>query len=198
MKILSEYAKEHGIKYRAAWNRYKAGKIPDAYQDEFGKILIPENSPGRPEYTVCYARVSSSENKKNLETQAERLCSYCAAKGWQIKEVVKECASGLNDNRPRLTKLLKNPVVTRIVVEHKDRLTRFGFNYIKLFKESQGCRIEIINESSNDRDELMQDFVSLVTSFTARLYGLRRSKRKTEKLIQELENENKKIVKGND
>ncbi len=198
MKILSEYAKEHGIKYRAAWNRYKAGKIPDAYQDEFGKILIPENSPGRPEYTVCYARVSSSENKKNLETQAERLCSYCAAKGWQIKEVVKECASGLNDNRPRLTKLLKNPAVTRIVVEHKDRLTRFGFNYIKLFKESQGCRIEIINESANDRDELMQDFVSLVTSFTARLYGLRRSKRKTEKLIQELENENKKIVKGND
>ncbi|QTA83619.1 Resolvase N-terminal domain-containing protein [Desulfonema limicola] len=198
MKILSEYAKEHGIKYRAAWNRYKAGKIPDAYQDEFGKILIPENSPGRPEYTVCYARVSSSENKKNLEIQAERLCSYCAAKGWQIKEVVKECASGLNDNRPRLTKLLKNPVVTRIVVEHKDRLTRFGFNYIKLFKESQGCRIEIINESANDRDELMQDFVSLVTSFTTRLYGLRRSKRKTEKLIQELENENKKIVKGND
>jgi predicted site-specific integrase-resolvase len=198
MKTLSEYAKEHGIKYRAAWNRYKAGKIPDAYQDEFGKILIPENSPGRPEYTVCYARVSSSENKKNLETQAERLCSYCAAKGWKIKEVIKECASGLNDNRPRLIKVLKNPAVTRIVVEHKDRLTRFGFNYIKLFKESQGCQIEIINQSANDRDELMQDFVSLVTGFATKLYGLRQSKRKTEKLIRELEHENKKIVKGND
>jgi len=196
MKTLSEYAQEHGIKYRAAWNRYKAGKIPDAFQDEYGKILIPEDSPCRPEYTVCYARVSSSENKKNLESQAERLCAYCAAKGYKIREVVKECVSGLDDTRPKLEKLLKNPAITRIVVEHKDRLTRFGFSYIRLLKESQGCRIEIINESANDRDELMQDFVSLVTCFTARLYGLGRSKRKTEKLIRELENENNKVVKN--
>jgi len=196
MKTLSEYAEEHGIKYRAAWNRYKTGKIPGAFQDGFGKILIPENSPGRPEYTVCYARVSSSENRKNLETQAERLCAFCAAKGWTVREVVKECASGLNDRRPKLERLLKNKEVTRIVIEHRDRLTRFGFNYIRLLKESQGCRIEIINESADDRDELMQDFVSLVTCFTARLYGLRRSRRKTEKLIQELENENNKIIKN--
>ncbi len=195
MKTLSEYAEEHGIKYRAAWNRYKAGKIPGAFQDAFGKILIPEDSPCRPEYTVCYARVSSSENRKNLGSQAERLCAYCAAKGYKIREVVKECALGLNDARPKLEKLLKNPEITRIVIEHKDRLTRFGFNYIRLFKESQGCRIEIINESAGGRDELMQDFVSLVTCFTARLYGLRRSRRKTEKLIRELENENNKVVK---
>ncbi|OQX16211.1 MAG: hypothetical protein BWK80_40390 [Desulfobacteraceae bacterium IS3] len=195
MKTLSEYAEEHGIKYRAAWNRYKAGKIPGAFQDGFGKILIPENSPGRPEYTVCYARVSSSENRKNLETQAERLCAFCAAKGWAVKEVIKECASGLNDRRPKLERLLKNKEVTRIVTEHRDRLTWFRFNYIKLLKESQGCRIEIINESANDRDELMQDFVSLVTCFTARLYGLRRSKRKTERLVRELENENNKVIK---
>ncbi len=198
MKTLNEYAKEHGIKYRAAWNRYKAGKIPDAFQDGFGKILIPENSPGRPEYTVCYARVSSSENRKNLESQAERLAAYCAAKGYKIREIIKECASGLNDRRPKLEKLLKNTEVTKIVTEHKDRLTRFGFNYIKLFKESQGCQIEIINESANDRDELMQDFVRLVTCFTAGLYGLRRSRRKTEKLIRELENENNEVIENND
>ena len=85
MKTLSEYAKEHGIKYRAAWNRYKTGKIPDAVKDEFGKILIPDKSM-KPEYTVCYARVSSSENRKNLESQAQRLCSFCAAKGYQVKK----------------------------------------------------------------------------------------------------------------
>jgi predicted site-specific integrase-resolvase len=180
MKTLSEYAEEHGIKYRAAWNRYKAGKIPGAFQDGFGKILIPENSPGRPEYTVCYTSVSSSENRKNLETRAERLCAYCAAKGRAVKEVIKECASGLNDRRPKLEKLLKNKEVAGIVTGHRDRLTRFGFNYIRLLKESHGCRIEIISESANDRDELMQDSVSPVTCFTARLYGLRRSKRKTD------------------
>ena|SRR3989337_2870173 len=196
MKTLKEYAKEHGIKYRAAWNRYKAGKITGAYQDEFGKIHLPEEEV-REEYVVCYARVSSAENKKNLDSQAERLASYCAAKGYIVKQIIKECASGLNDKRPKLAALLQNPDVTCIVVEHSDRLTRFGLNYIQLFMESKGCRIEIINQAANDKEDLMQDFVSLVTCFTARLYGLRRSKRKTEKLIKALENEDNKIIKDN-
>jgi len=196
MRTLKEYAKEHGIKYRAAWNRYKSGKITDAHQDEIGKIILPQ-ADVRNEYVVCYARVSSTENKKNLDSQAERLAAYCAAKGYIVKQVIKECASGLNDKRPKLAALLKNPDVTCIVVEHADRLTRFGLNYIRLFMESKGCRIEIINQTANDKEDLMQDFVSLVTWFTARLYGLRRSKRKTEKLIKALENEDNKIIKDN-
>ncbi|MBF0227779.1 MAG: IS607 family transposase [Desulfobacterales bacterium] len=197
MKTLKEYAKEHGIKYRAAWNRYKAGKITEAYQDEFGKILLPEVDL-RPEYVVCYARVSSAENKKNLDSQSERLTAYCAAKGYIVQQVIKECASGLNDKRPKLEALLKNPDITCIVVEHADRLTRFGLNYIQIFMASKGCRIEIINKAVNDKEDLMQDFVSLVTCFTARLYGLRRSKRKTEKLIKALENENNKSIENHD
>lgn len=73
------------------------------------------------------------------------------------------------------------------MVEHHDRLTRFGFNYINLFMESKGCQIEVINEAANDKEDLKKEFVSLVTCFTARLYGLRRSKIKTEKLIEALE-----------
>ncbi len=159
MKTLKEYAEENRIHYRTAWNHFREGKIHGAFKNEYGKILIPDENM-KHEYTVCYARVSSSENRKNLESQAERLCAYCAAKGYKVEEVIKEYASGLNDTRPKLEKLLKNRDVTRIVTEHKDRLTRFGFNYIQLFKKSQGCQIEIINESANDRDELMQDFVS--------------------------------------
>lgn len=188
MKTLRDYAKEHGIKYRAAWNRFKLGKIEGAFKDEFGAILLPEDSHRKP-YTVCYARVSSSENKTNLDSQMDRLIAFSNAKGWQIKEAVKECGSGLNDQRKKLMKLLNNPIVTRIVVEHKDRLTRFGFNYLESWMKMRGCEIIVINESTNDRDDLMQDFVSLVTSFTARLYGLRRSRRKTEKLIKDLEAE---------
>lgn len=75
---------------------------------------------------------------------------------------------------------------TKIVVEHKDRLTRFGFNYLLTLLEKQGCQIEIVNEAGNDKDDLMQDLVSIITSMCARYYGLRRSKRKTEKIIQEL------------
>jgi Predicted site-specific integrase-resolvase len=100
---------------------------------------------------VCYVRVSSAENKKNLDSQAERLTAYCAAKGYVVKQVVKECASGLNDKRPKLVALLKNPEVTCIVVEHRDRLTRFGLNYIQSFMESKGCGIEIINQAENSK-----------------------------------------------
>lgn len=185
MKTLKDYAHEHGIKYRAAWNRFKLGKIPQATQDEFGKILLPENE-SKPSYVVCYARVSSSENKKNLDAQAKRLTDYCAAKGYIVNEIIKECASGLNDKRPKLERILKNRNVTRIIVEHRDRLSRFGFHYLEILAEHKQCEIEVINQADNGRDDLMQDFVSIITSFTARLYGLRRSKRKTGKIIKEL------------
>lgn len=104
-----------------------------------------------------------------------------------MNKVVEECGSGLNDNRKKLKDLLTDGKTNRIVVEHKDRLTRFGFNYIsKLWKGE----IVIINEVKEDEDDLMQDFISLVTSFTARIYGRRRSKRNTEKLIKELNEDN--------
>ena len=187
-RTLKQYADEQHIKYRAAWNRYREGKLPGAYKNETGKIIVPYGAE-KPDYTICYARVSSSQNKSNLDSQAARLASYCAANGWAVQEIVKECASGLNDERPKLLKILRNTDVTRLVVEHKDRLTRFGFNYIKVLLDYKGCTVVIINEAANDKEDLMQDFVSLVTSFVARLYGLRRSKRRTEEIITRLQNE---------
>lgn len=103
-----------------------------------------------------------------------------------MNEVVKECASGLNDNRPKLSKILSERKATKLVIEHKDRLTRFGFNYIKLLLNE--CDIIVVNECETDQD-LFEDFVSHVTSFCARIYGKRRAKRKTEQLIQSLEKE---------
>ena len=186
---LKQYADLNNIKYRAAWNRYKAGKIPQAYQDKLGRILIPEKN-NKQESVAVYCRVSSSQNKTNLDKQKDRLISYCLAKGYKVDFIVLECASGLNDKRPKLLQLLKNKKITRIVVEHSDRLTRFGFNYIDSWMSERNIEIEIVNKADDDKKDLMEDFVSLVTSFTARLYGQRRTKRKTEQLIKELENEN--------
>jgi len=186
MLTLGKYAKQHGIQYRAAWNRFNRGKIPGAFKDEFGKILIPEDSPQRPEKTAVYARVSSSQNKDNLESQASRLVQYANANGWGVDAVIKEVGSGLNDSRPKLLKLLEDPSYTRIIVEHKDRLTRFGFEYIRVLADFRKTQIVVVNQVEDDKQDLMQDFVSLVTSFCARLYGLRRTKRRTEKLIKEL------------
>lgn len=183
---LSQYANLHGVTYRTAWNRYKLGKISNARMDDTGHVVIDDSKPDVPEKTAVYARVSSSENKSNLKSQSKRVQDFCSAKGWVVHSVVEECGSGLNDSRQKLLKLITDPTVTRIVVEHKDRLTRFGFNYISTLWKGD---IVIINEVVEDEKDLMQDFVSLVTSFTARLYGIRRSKRSTEKLIKELQSE---------
>lgn len=180
---LSTYAKELGITYKSAWNLFKSGKIKGAYKLETGTVIVPNKVENKEDCVAVYARVSSSENKGNLMAQSKRVQDFCAAKGWIVKIVEEECASGLNDKRPKLLKLLKDEKVTKIVVEHKDRLTRFGYNYLQ---ELWSGDIVIINEIVEDEKDLMQDFVSLVTCFTARLYGQRRTKRRTEKLIKEL------------
>jgi len=191
---LSVYARQVGVSYRTAFRWFKSGQIQGRQMDT-GTILIsePVDAPAAPELKpvgriAIYTRVSAAENKANLEGQAKRLQDYCAAKGYPVSAVVKEIGSGVNDSRPKLQKLLTDPAVTLIVVEHKDRLTRFGYNYIEalLTRSVQGRRIEVINLAENGQADLVQDFVSIVTSFCARLYGQRRSKRKIERLIAAL------------
>lgn len=190
---LSAYARSLGVSYRTAWRWFKAGKVA-GFQADTGTIIVTEPiveavPSTANQKTVIYTRVSAAENKDNLEGQAKRLMDYCAAKGYQVAAVVKEIGSGVNDTRPKLLKLLTDPTVGHIVVEHKDRLTRFGFNYIEQLLAMQGRKIEVINLAENGKEDLIQDFVSIVTSFCARLYGQRRSKRKTERIIEELQNE---------
>lgn len=181
---LSDYAKLKGCSVRTLWRRIKEGQLKVVYSDS-GRVYVPlENA--KEEYVVVYARVSSSDAKEDLNKQAERLVQFCNAKGWQVKEVVKEIGSGLNDKRKKLISLLQNKKVSRIVVEYKDRLTRFGFNYIQTLSNAE---IYVVNDVVTDEQGLMQDFVSLVTSFCARIYGKRRSKIITERLIQELSTE---------
>ncbi len=187
---LSEYAKNTGISYQTAWRMWKRGQL-NAYQLPTGTIVvkIKEESSSVDLIACIYARVSSAENKKNLDAQAERLTNYAMAKGYRIYKVVKEVGSGLNDNRKQLAKILVDDNYHILIVEHKDRLARFGTNYLSLLLEKTGKKLEIVNLSDNSKDELMQDLIAIITSFCARLYGLRRSKRKTEKIIEQLTNE---------
>jgi predicted site-specific integrase-resolvase len=185
---LSQWAKKNSYSYRGAFNVFHKGLIPNSRQLENGTIVIDDPpKQTKDEYNIVYARVSSSENKSNLNSQADRISQFCNAKGWIVNDIVKECASGLNDKRPKLQKILKENKASRIIVEHKDRLTRFGFEYIKTLYDGE---IVVINEVVEEQNDLMQDFVSLVTSFCARLYGHRRNKRRTEKLIKELTQSN--------
>ncbi len=188
---LSQYAKQQGISYRTALRWFRSGTIK-GYQAPSGTIIVPEDEPqvGH-QKTAIYARVSSQEHKENLERQAERLTQYCTVRGYQVAQVVKEIASGVNDSRPKLLSMLKDTSITRIVVEHKERLTRFGFRYLETLLEAQGRTIEVVNVAESDKEDLIADLVAIVYSFTARLYGQRRAKRKTEALVEQLQSEDK-------
>lgn len=186
---LSEYAKKNNITYRTAWNHWKSGKLNGSVLATGTIILEPEKPNNTINQAIIYCRVSSSENKSNLEAQADRVQQYCLAKGYKIYKVVKEVGSGIDDQRPQLIKALQDSNYSTMVVEHKDRLSRFSIVYIELLLNSTGKTLEIINYSEDTRDDLMQDFVSIITSFCARIYGINHSKRNTEKLIKEFEND---------
>jgi len=105
------------------------------------------------------------------------LRSYCSAKGYRVVDVVTDIASGLNEERSGLWKIFDMVIrkqIDVVVVEFRDRLTRFGFEYLKRFFESHGARVEVVEESEKSyEEELIEDFVSIITSFAARIYGKR-------------------------
>jgi putative resolvase len=185
---LSQFAKQQGISYSTALRWWKAGAIR-GYQAPSGTIIVEAlGSPPRPEERVAiYARVSEASHQENLERQAERLTQYCTVRGYQVVKLVKEVGSGVNDSRPKLLSLLRDPLITRLVVEHKDRLTRFGFRYIETLLEVQGRTIEVVNPAENNREDLLHDLASIIYLICARLYGQRRAKRKAERLVEQLE-----------
>ena len=137
--------------------------------------------------TVTYARVSSNEQKQkgDLDRQSQRLSEYCAKKGWRVTHIIKDVGSGLNDNRSgfiRLTDMVLNKKVNKLVVEHKDRLTRFQFNFIKKIFESYGCEVIVIDSVDvSNEEELATDIMSLMASFSGKFYGRRSAERRKKK-----------------
>jgi len=170
-----------------------AGRIPSIKTDT-GRVFVPKywvdqqtGTQPSPTNTRCviYARESSSENKAALESQTEGLKKYATAKGYQITNIVQEIGSGINDERKKLHNILKMKDFDVLLIEHKDRLTRFGF---KWFETLCPFKIEVVNLTENKTRDLMEDLVAIITSFCARLYGQRRGRDKTQKAIEALKN----------
>ena len=181
---LSQYAKKAGISYKTAWRWYKAGTL-DAYQTPTGMVVVrdPQMERDLTGRIALYARVSSAAQKSDLERQVQRLRDYAAARGYQVAKEVSEIASGLNDSRPKFLKLLADPTIGTIIVEHRDRSTRFGWTYITTLMEAQGRRMEAVFPDETKAD-LLNDFVSIITSMAARIYGRPGSKRRAERIKQ--------------
>lgn len=185
---LSEYAKKHSITYKTAFIHWQKGFIKGK-QLPTGTIVVFDEACSEIIDYCIYCRVSSHDQKADLLRQENRLKDFCSSKGFKVSAIYSEIASGLNDNRPKFNKALKSNL--NIISEHKDRVTRFGFNYLDSLLTMQNRKLVIINDTEN-KDDIIQDFISVITSFCARIYGKRRSKRKTEKLIKELNENNEK------
>ena len=191
---LSTWAKKQGISYKTAWRLWSTGKLPlPAEQLATGTIIVkdPEASYEAgyrtgPSSVVLYARVSSSEQKQDLDRQLSRLVEYTTSQGLQVKGAIKEISRGLNGKRTKLLSILRDPDVRTIVVEHKDRLVRFGFEYMEALLAASGRRIMVVDESEM-KDDLVQDMIDVLTSFCARLYGRRLAKNRAKKALKEIE-----------
>ena len=138
------------------------------------------------ELTIAYARVSSHDQKKDLDTQSELLTQYCTVKGWTF-EVIQDLGSGMNYNKKglkRLLELILECKIKRIVLTHKDRLLRFGAELVFALCEARQIEVVIINQGPelSFEEELAQDVLEIITVFSARLYGSR--SRKNQKLVE--------------
>ena len=134
---------------------------------------------------AVYVRVSSQDQKKHgdLDRQKARVLEYCIKNNYTVSNILDEVGSGLNDNRKKLHVLLDlvgRKEISKVVVEHKDRLTRFNFEILKVLLKSHGVEIEVIDIELNKtfEEELVSDIISLMSSFSARLYGKRSSRNK--------------------
>jgi len=200
-----EVCQRLGISYPTLARWVREGRIR-AVRTAGGKYRIPESevrriAEGLPVSkevrAVIYARVSSPGQKGDLEGQIQYLTQYCSSKGYKVVDVLSDIASGLKADRRGLLKLLDyvvNRQVDVIVVAYRDRLTRFGLEYLEFFFRQYGVRVEAVlgDEPRDSRQELVEDLIEVVSSFAGKLYGLRSRRRKElvegfKKLLKEVE-----------
>ena len=183
---LSEWAKRNGISYKTAWRWIKQGRFPVPYEQTPSGTILVRDTHDEDGIVAIYARVSSSDQKGDLDGQIARLLEYANRQGWAVAQTVDEVGSGLNGHRPKLLKLLADPRVKTIVVEHRDRLMRFGFEYVEAALRAQDRRIAVV-DSGEVKDDLVQDMIEVLTSFCARLYGRRSAKNKAKKALEAIQ-----------
>jgi len=177
---LSEWAAQQGVHYQTAWRWWKRGTLPvPARQLASGTILVevPRSPAGAAGRTVVYARVSSHDQRADLDRQVSRVMGWAGERQLAVDQIVTEVGSGLDGRRPKLARLLADAQVGTIVVEHRDRLARFGVQHLQAALAAQDRRVLIANDAeasdAEATDDLVRDMIEVLTRFCARLYGRR-------------------------
>lgn len=185
---LAQWARQQGIRYETAWKWFRDGTLPvPAERTPTGTILVhPREAAQGPAGVVLYARVSSADQKADLERQLGRLVTFASNQGLTVARAVTETGSGLNGQRNKLMRELRDPAIGTLVVEHRDRLCRFGFEYLEAALKAQGRRI-LVMEEQEVADDLVRDMTEVLTSFCSRLYGKRSARRRAERALEALQ-----------
>jgi putative resolvase len=170
---LAEWARSSGVHPQTAYRWFREDKMPvPARRLASGTIWVdaaPADTAGR---VVLYARVSSHDQRADLDRQVARFTAWATANGHQVGEVVTEVGSGLNGKRPKLRRMLSDPSASVVVVEHRDRLARFGVEHLEAALGAHGRRI-VVAAAGETTDDLVRDMIEVLTWMYARLYGRR-------------------------
>jgi predicted site-specific integrase-resolvase len=171
---VKEWPAATGVSYATARRRYEAERLPVPTYRLGRLIMVGEpvtRSVAGVDQTVVYARVSSADQEADLDRQVARVTTWATGRHFSVSRVVTEVGSALNGHRKFLA-LLRDPAVTTIVVEHRDRFARFGAEYVEATLAAQGRRLLVVGPADVD-DDLVRDVTELLTSLCARLYGKR-------------------------
>ena len=186
--LLKEAAERLGVAYITLWKwarhgRFRVVRLPNGRLaipvEEFEKLKPPEMRLVEKPRAVIYARVSSDKQARqgDLDRQVEALKKYAAEHGYQVVEVIRDIGSGLKTNRRGLKKLFRMVTQHRVdvvLVTYRDRLTRFGYEYLEYFFKQYGVEIvEAFKTEKEPLEELVEDFVEIIVSFAAHIYGRR-------------------------
>jgi putative resolvase len=174
---LAAWARANGVHPQTAYRWFRQGTMPvPARRLPSGTILVQvpgsDHNGGLDRRAVLYARVSAHDQRGELDRQVTRLSRWATTQGVTVAEVVTEVGSGLNGRRPKLRRVLADPRAAMIVVEHRDRLARFGVEHLEAALSAQGRRLVVVDPGEAS-DDLMGDMIEVLTSFCARLYGRR-------------------------
>jgi putative resolvase len=170
---LAEWARSNGVHPQTAYRWFREDKMPvPARRLESGTIWVDTVLEGASGRVVLYARVSSHDQRADLDRQVARLAWWATGHGHQVDEVVTEVGSGLDGKRPKLRRILSDPSASVVVVEHRDRLARFGVEHLEAALGAHGRRI-VVADPGETADDLVRDMIEVLTSMCARLYGRR-------------------------
>ena len=180
---LAEWARSFGVHPQTAYRWFREDRMPvPARRLPSGTIVVDVPVGDVSGRTVVYVRVSSHDQWPDLEAQAGRVTTWCARQALRVDEVVTEVGSGMSGRRPQLARLLSDPEVGTIVVEHRDRLARVGVEHLEAALAAHGRRIVVV-ESSERTDDLVRDMIEVLTAMCAGLYGRRGARNRAMRAI---------------